>query len=58
MKFKAVGICLRQQKHERLFVGQSIHREISALLSGERLKLRETERAVTPLDGVAVFVET
>ena len=31
--------------------------DISALLSGERLKLRETQRAVTPLGGVVVFVE-
>ena len=31
-------------------------REISALLSNERLILRETQRAVTPLGGVAVFV--
>jgi hypothetical protein len=31
--------------------------EISALLTGERLKLRETERAVTPFGGLAVFVE-
>ncbi len=31
-------------------------REISALLSQERLILRETQRAVTPLGGVAVFV--
>ena len=34
----------------------SIPREISALLSNERLILRETQRAVTPLGGVAVFV--
>ena len=36
---------------------KAVQREISALLSGERLKLRETERAVTPFGGVAVFVE-
>ena len=33
-----------------------VPREISALLSNERLILRETQRAVTPLGGVAVFV--
>jgi Transposase DDE domain group 1 len=36
---------------------KAVPREISALLSGERLKLRETQRAVTPLGGVVVFVE-
>jgi hypothetical protein len=36
---------------------KAVPREMSALLSGERLKLRETERAVTPFGGVAVFVE-
>ncbi len=30
--------------------------EITALLSNTRLILRETQRAVTPLGGVAVFV--
>ena len=35
---------------------KSVPREISALLSGERLNLRETERAVTPFGGVAVFI--
>jgi len=34
----------------------SVLREIKALLSNERLILRETRRAVTPLGGVAVFV--
>jgi hypothetical protein len=34
----------------------SVPREISSLLSKERLILRETQRAVTPLGGVAVFV--
>jgi len=34
----------------------SVPREISALLSNRRLILRETQRAVTPLGGVAVFV--
>src|SRR5271165_3700175 len=34
----------------------SVPRSISALLSKERLILRETQRAVTPLGGVAVFV--
>src|SRR6516164_6762075 len=33
----------------------SVPREISALLSNQRLILRETQRAVTPLGGVAVF---
>src|SRR3954451_20728327 len=36
---------------------KAVQREISALVSGERLKLRETERAVTPFGGLAVFVE-
>jgi DDE family transposase len=36
---------------------KAVQREIGALLSGERLKLRETERAVTPFGGLAVFVE-
>jgi len=34
----------------------SVPREISSLLSKERLILRETRRAVTPLGGAAVFV--
>ena len=34
----------------------SVPREIAALLSSERLILRETKRAVTPFGGVAVFV--
>ena len=34
----------------------SVPREISALLANERLILRETQRAVTPLGGVTVFV--
>src|SRR6267142_1366335 len=33
-----------------------VPREISALLSDERLILRETQRAVTPFGGVAVFI--
>jgi hypothetical protein len=33
-----------------------VPREIAALLSGERVILRETKRAVTPFGGVAVFV--
>jgi hypothetical protein len=33
-----------------------VPREIQALLSSERLILRETRRAVTPLGGIAVFV--
>ena len=36
---------------------KSVPREIGALLTGERLKLRETERAVTPFGGLTVFVE-
>jgi len=36
---------------------KAVPRQMSALLSGERLKLRETQRAVTPLGGVVVFVE-
>src|SRR5689334_7354526 len=36
---------------------KAVQREISALLSGERLKLRDTDRAVTPFGGLAVFVE-
>lgn len=35
----------------------AVQREIRALLSGERLELRETERAVTPFGGLAVFIE-
>ena len=31
-------------------------REIDALLSDERLILRETQRAVTPFGGIAVFI--
>jgi hypothetical protein len=34
----------------------SVPREITALLSDERLILRETKRAMTPFGGVAVFV--
>src|SRR5260370_41288539 len=33
-----------------------VPREITALLSNERLILRETQRAVTPLGGIAVFI--
>ena len=33
-----------------------VPQETAALLSGERLILRETKRAVTPFGGVAVFV--
>ena len=33
-----------------------VPREVAALLSGERIILRETKRAVTPFGGVAVFV--
>jgi len=35
---------------------ETVPREIAALLSGERLVLRETRRAVTPFGGVAVFI--
>jgi hypothetical protein len=35
---------------------KSVPREINALLSGERLILRETKRAVTPFGGIAVFI--
>jgi len=35
---------------------KSVPREVAALLSSERLILRETKRAVTPFGGVAVFV--
>jgi len=35
---------------------KAVRREISALLSDERLILRETQRAVTPFGGVAVFI--
>ena len=35
---------------------KAVPREIRALLRGERLNLRETERAVTPFGGLAVFV--
>jgi hypothetical protein len=37
-------------------VDESVPREITALLSSERLILRKTKRAATPFDGVAVFV--
>ena len=33
-----------------------VPREIAALLSGERVILRETRRAVTPFGGVAIFI--
>src|SRR6476661_6878253 len=42
---------------EENLLDKAVPQEISALLSGERLKLRETHRAVTPLGGVVVFVE-
>lgn len=35
---------------------KAVPNEIKALLSGERLILRETQRAVTPFGGVAVFI--
>jgi hypothetical protein len=37
-------------------VDNSVRREVSALLSNQRLILRETQRAVTPLGGATVFV--
>ena len=42
---------------ENFSADKAVPREIRALLSGERLKLRETERAVTPFGGLAVFIE-
>ena len=33
-----------------------VPREIGALLSNERLILRQTQRAVTPFGGLAVFI--
>ena len=33
-----------------------VPREIAALWSDERLILRETQRAVTPFGGIAVFI--
>ena len=33
-----------------------VPREVAALLSGERVILRETKRAVTPFGGLAVFI--
>jgi hypothetical protein len=35
----------------------AVRREMLALLSKERVILRETQRAVTPFGGVAVFVQ-
>ena len=35
---------------------RSVPREVLALLSNERLIVRETQRAVTPFGGMAVFV--
>jgi hypothetical protein len=35
---------------------KSVPREVAALLSSQRLILRETKRAVTPFGGVAVFI--
>ena len=35
---------------------KAVPREINALLSDERLMLRETQRAVTPFGGIAVFI--
>ena len=35
---------------------KTVPREIAALLSDERLILRETQRAVTPFGGIAVFI--
>lgn len=41
---------------ERHVADISVPREIKALLSNERLVLREKQRALTPLGGVAFFV--
>lgn len=38
------------------FMDNSVPREITALLSDQRVMLRETQRAVTPFGGLAVFV--
>jgi hypothetical protein len=35
---------------------RAVARAITALLSDERLMLRETRRAVTPFGGIAVFI--
>src|SRR5215217_2274135 len=35
---------------------KAVRREINALLSDERLILRETQRAVTPFGGIAAFI--
>src|ERR1035438_8061731 len=47
---------LRQEKGGSKHLGQIVPQEITALLSGERVILRETQRAVTPFRGVAVFI--
>ena len=47
---------LRNRKMEPATANQSVPREIRALFSNQRVVLRETSRAVTPLAGVAVFV--
>ena len=47
---------MRQQRVETKTADKSVPQEIAALLSSERLILRETRRAVTPFGGVAVFV--
>src|SRR5260370_23851440 len=47
---------LRQQGMESDATDKPVPREINALLSDERLILRETQRAVTPFGGIAVFI--
>ena len=47
---------LRQQGMESNATEKPVPREIDALLSDERLILRETQRAVTPFGGIAVFI--
>src|ERR1700676_1699495 len=46
----------RQQGMESSATDKPVPREITALLSEERLILRETQRAVTPFGGIAVFI--
>ena len=41
---------------ESIATDKPVPREITALLSDERLILRETQRAVTPFGGIAVFI--
>ena len=41
---------------ESIASDKPVQREIRSLLSDERLFLRETQRAVTPFGGLAIFV--